>query len=133
MGLMSVQVQTAIIAGVVGIVTGGIGSLIAPWVQWRIERVRLKHARRVETLEVWRNGLAAAEASNKTKAMTFLSQPWYLSLRSELPQDLASKLDKMPQISGVPMQLGAVKMRRHDVAVELNDAIDGIARKWELL
>jgi hypothetical protein len=132
-GLMSVQLQAATVASVVGIVSGSIGSLIAPWVQWRIEKVRLKQARRVETLEMWRNGLAAAEASNATKAHTFLSQRWYLSLRPELPHDVASRLDNSPQISGVPMQLGAVKIRRDDVAVELNNEIDRIPRRWQLL
>ena len=41
---MSIQVQAAIIAAVAGLATGTLGSLVAPWVQWRIEtrRERLK-------------------------------------------------------------------------------------------
>ena len=56
---MSIQVQAAIIAAVAGLATGTLGSLVAPWVQWRIEtrRERLKGTR----VNEWRAGLAEAE------------------------------------------------------------------------
>jgi hypothetical protein len=50
---MSPEIVTALIAGVVGLLTGAIGSLIAPWVNWGIEKRRKRHENRANLINTW--------------------------------------------------------------------------------
>jgi hypothetical protein len=43
---MSDTILTAVIGGIAGLITGTIGSLIAPWVHWGIEKRRSQAERR---------------------------------------------------------------------------------------
>src|SRR5581483_9896050 len=47
----------AVIPAILGLVSGAIGSLVAPWVQWRIERKREKLAYKKEMIRRWRQFL----------------------------------------------------------------------------
>jgi hypothetical protein len=83
---MSIQVQAAIIAAVAGLATGTLGSLVAPWVQWRIETRRERLKGRTTRVNEWRAGLAEAEGYETLEhgtfsSRSFLTEPWYLSLR----------------------------------------------------
>ena len=48
---MEPSTTNAIIAGLVGLITGAIGSLIAPWVQWGVEKRRKKLERRTALIQ----------------------------------------------------------------------------------
>jgi hypothetical protein len=39
-----------IISGVIGLIAGIIGSLIAPWVHWGIEKRKIRHQKRIEMI-----------------------------------------------------------------------------------
>jgi hypothetical protein len=54
---MEASIVNAIIAGTVGLITGAIGSLIAPWVNWNIDKRRQKNKRRIELIKVERNNI----------------------------------------------------------------------------
>ena len=81
---MDISIINAIIAGVVGLVTGAIGSLIAPWIQWGIEKKRQKQNRRIELISEWRCSAygildsrireyhIAVEAANVQKETTYV-------------------------------------------------------------
>ncbi|HEX5317039.1 MAG TPA: hypothetical protein VFX22_10355, partial [Candidatus Kapabacteria bacterium] len=46
--------NSTIISAIIGLVTGAIGSLIAPWSQWLVERHRALLANRKSQLNEWR-------------------------------------------------------------------------------
>jgi len=54
---MSTEVVVALIGGGSGLVTGTVGSLVAPWSVWRAEKQKLRHARMAELMSEWREGV----------------------------------------------------------------------------
>jgi hypothetical protein len=55
MSHMDASTVNAIIAGIVGLVAGAVGSLIAPWVQWGVEKRRKRCERRTALIQRWRD------------------------------------------------------------------------------
>jgi len=51
-----------VISAVVGLVSGAIGSLIAPWINWRIEKVRLKIEYQRKRIAGWREAIEQANS-----------------------------------------------------------------------
>jgi hypothetical protein len=51
---MDPSILSAIIGGAAGLITGIIGSLFAPWINWGIEKKRKKQDRRAELIKQWR-------------------------------------------------------------------------------
>lgn len=47
-----------VVAAVIGFVTGGLGSLVAPWANWGVEKQRQRQERRRKVLEEARNLVA---------------------------------------------------------------------------
>lgn len=79
-----------IIAGVIGLITGAIGSLIAPWVQWGIEKRRIKQKRRIELLEEWRRIISKPNFDRKD----LLESPYYASLRNLLKEEVRKEIER---------------------------------------
>ncbi|WP_133802492.1 hypothetical protein [Kribbella caucasensis] len=127
---MSIQVQTAVIAAVAGLLSGSIASLAAPWVTWRIEKVRERASGQTARLAEWRTGLAIAEASGQMDDRHFLRETWYLSLRPHLADDVRSRMEFTPRISGA-LRFDGVD-HRPALAVMISDEIDRIAKAWDL-
>ena len=80
----------AIIAGVVGLISGAIGSLVAPWVAWGIEKRRIKHDRRVELIVRWREILSDQDFDRTH----LLNDPSYGPLKELLSQKAKEKLER---------------------------------------
>ena len=80
----------AIIAGGVGLVTGAIGSLIAPWVQWGIEKKRRKHERRLELIHSWRELLSHENFDRGA----LLNNPSYGPLRDLLDEKVRKEIER---------------------------------------
>ncbi len=117
----------ALVGGLAGIVTGAIASLIAPWVNWRIERVRQLHADRRARVDEWRQGLADAESNDRMEDRRFLREPWYLSLRPHLDVGAVGELETQRRFTAT---LGGAQRHRH--ASTLSDEIDRISQEWRV-
>lgn len=59
------EIAVALISGGVGLTTGIVGSLFAPWANWGIEKRRLQRASRVERIKEWREGVTALREAEK--------------------------------------------------------------------
>jgi hypothetical protein len=57
------EIAVALISGGVGLTTGIVGSLIAPWANWGVEKRRLRQESRVERIGEWRDGVEALRAA----------------------------------------------------------------------
>lgn len=51
---MASEIAIAVISSGTGLFAGLVGSLIAPWVNWGVEKRRLRRARGVQRIEEWR-------------------------------------------------------------------------------
>ncbi|MFC6157191.1 hypothetical protein [Kribbella jiaozuonensis] len=129
---MDTGVQTALIGAGAGLLSGGIASLVAPWVTWQLERRRQLHKDRLAMLAEWREGLREAESNSPQmdRLRSFLTTPWYKTLRPHLNPSLRDDLELTPILAG---SIGTPVIKyRQDVAVLLNDEIDRIAKEWDM-
>ena len=94
---MDANVIAAVFGAVGGVVTGTISSLIAPWVQWGIEKRRKRFERRRSLINSWRDMVARVRkrceeevendrAKKPDPGDVLLEQPEYASLRPHLSQ-----------------------------------------------
>jgi hypothetical protein len=123
---MSQEVVTALIAGVVGLITGAIGSLVAPWVNWGIEKRRKKHENRAALISIWRQIIGGSNFERHH--MT--GHPSYGALKPLLSQDAAEQLHRPPN-SHIVVQ-GGSGLGDADRSL-LQREIARIEREWELL
>ena len=86
---MKATVLMYVIPAVLGFLGGVIGSLIAPWVQWGVEKRRLRQAKRRELISNCRM-LLATDVDNKTFRKTEL----YSKLRPHLYQLVIEEVEK---------------------------------------
>ncbi|MFC1808154.1 hypothetical protein ACFL0T_07330 [Candidatus Omnitrophota bacterium] len=79
-----------IIAGIIGLISGAIASLFAPWIHWGIEKRRIKYKHRLELLKQWRSivALPSFDRSN------MLESSYYGSLRELLKEDIRKEIER---------------------------------------
>jgi hypothetical protein len=85
-----------VITAGIGVITGGIGSLIAPWWNWRIELKRLRFQQKKDTIAKWRTMLAEAiqkSAEKGDEIQKFLeANADFYSLQEQLAPDTINGL-----------------------------------------
>jgi hypothetical protein len=115
-----VELKVAIIAGVVGLLTGVVGSLVAPWVQWGIEKRRFRLNRRLEYIKQWRRFVSDDfDQSSFKETRTFKTMQPYLS------QDLIAKIEDQAIYASMT---GGDPIRS-----QLLDEITSLEREWKLI
>jgi hypothetical protein len=87
---MSQGIITALIAGAVGLLTGAIGSLIAPWVNWGIEKRRKRHDNRARLINTWR----AVISDPNFERTRITTHPTYGSLKPLLTKQAIESLHR---------------------------------------
>jgi hypothetical protein len=87
---MSEQLDSAIIAALVGLVTGAAGSLVAPWVGWGIEKRRKLVERRINLFEYWKSVLSRSDFD----CGMLLSDPNWGALRPLLTADALKQIER---------------------------------------
>jgi hypothetical protein len=124
--LRDVITSGPIISGLVGLITGAIGSLIAPWVQWGVEKRRHRREARRERIAAWR----AAVDRDDFEPRQFAGSDAYATLRAYLPEDLRQEIDgwRNPTMFVAPPRAG-----RYPIQGRLLQEIARIERKWGLI
>ena len=127
----------ALISGGVGLTTGIIGSLFAPWANWGVEKRRLKRQRRVERIKEWRDGVGELDFCEKNHGQeAYLStdringdvrtKAWWVTLRPEMAHDVRKEVE---DLSATP-----IPPRRGQVSKLIEHEITRIERdKWKLV
>lgn len=123
---MSDTILTALIAGVVGLVTGAVGSLIAPWVNWGIEKRRKQFENRSELVHQWRDIIANADFDRSL----MLKSPFYGSLRPLLSPETLQKIERPS--THIYSVIGGPPIDNHDRTTLLHE-VARIERKWKLV
>ncbi|MFI1918994.1 hypothetical protein [Nocardia sp. NPDC020380] len=118
---MASEIISTLISGGVGLVTGVIGSLAAPWANWGVEKRRLTRQRRAELLAEWRAGIdqiriledqirpmipvpgsgnafIVADNGNPDPLEANIGrQNWYVSLKLQLSDQTRTKVEELRQ------------------------------------
>jgi len=87
---MDISTTNVLVSGVIGLISGGVGSLIAPWVQWGIEKRKSRLQKKIDYISKWRL-LAAKEEFDR---MEFMSSPEYQTLRTFLRKGEIKQLER---------------------------------------
>ena len=122
---MTDSFQAAVIGAAAGLISGTVGSLVAPWIHWGIERRRrVLDARRV-LVDEWRTAVGK-EPFDKGE---FRNSGAYASLRPHLTVKLVRQIES----DSIVVRTGGRGAGADNLAPQLHDAIVGIERRWRMV
>lgn len=87
---MEVSTVNALIAGIIGLIMGAIGSLGAPWINWGIEKRRKRNERRIELIGIWRKLISIYSFDRRQ----LLNDPAYGPLRELLREEVRTEIER---------------------------------------
>ncbi len=112
-----------IISAVVGLITGAIASLIAPWVQWGVEKSRSRVEYRRAQISRWRD---AIESFDFDSGLSFGDTSIYAEIRPYLEPSFVSSYEAGTIFASGGRGPNHVKQR-------FLDAVSKQERKWDLI
>lgn len=117
---MDLEISTVntIISGVVGLIAGTIGSLVAPWVNWKIEKKRMRRSKRQGLLTQLRVYLESPSSRQNV-----LEEKEYLQLKKHMRKKVVSNLEK----GGRPHRMD------RDKKEVLLDELHHLEEKWDII
>ena len=124
---MSENIITAIIAGVVGLTTGAIGSLVAPWMHWGIEKKRKKIERKMQLVKHWQEVLSEPTFN----LVTFRDDSTFAILKPLLSKNALNTVERQLPIIKLTIisNIAPVDTERNMLMSE----VARIEREWGLL
>lgn len=112
------------IPALTGLLAGAIGSLIAPWINWGIEKRKLRLTARRELITTARHSLEAGLKKNDFRESTIYSQ-----LRPFLSEHTQKKIET----DTVTVQVGGRGAGANNYRPDVLDEIHTLEKKWKLL
>ena len=110
---------------ILGFIAGVLGSLVAPWVHWAIEKHRSKLQYRVGLVQEWRETMDGCLRDGRD----FMETRAYLSLRPHVSPDVLKKVE-----DGRGLYATGSAVRPGDARHQwLCDEIDRVEREWDLV
>lgn len=116
----------ALIAAAVGLITGAIGSLIAPWIHWGIEKRRKRFESRSDLIRRWREILGDPEFDRSK----MLNNPSYGALRPLLSTEALKEVERPS--THINCYMGGPPIDDHDRMTLLHE-VARIEKAWGLL
>jgi hypothetical protein len=114
-----------VISAVVGLIAGAVGSLMAPWVHWSIEKRREAAKYRVDTIARWR---AAIDTFDFDRG-NFGDTTTYAEMRSHMREEVIRKFEAQRTIH-VPPDGGRGDQLARQWA---SDELSRIQQSWGLI
>jgi len=112
-----------IISGIVGLITGTIASLIAPWVQWGIEKSRSRIEYRRTQIKRWRDVI---ESFDFDSGISFGDTSIYAEIRPYLETGFVNAFEGRTFFASGGRGSNHVKHK-------LLDSVSKQERKWDLI
>ena len=113
-----------VVAAIAGLITGTIASLVAPWVNWRVQRVRERTEYRRQQIKRWREAIEAFDFSGNNFADTVV----YAELRPYLNEEFRKGLET-GRVFTAPARGRGASALKHTVL----DVITERERAWKLI
>lgn len=114
-----------VIAGLLGLTGGVVGSLVAPWVQWAIEKRRKKVERRQDLVDRWREAIADYDGTGEE----FASTPEYAAMRPHLDEEALDTMERGKIHIKKSRHSGSGKLWRKTML----DQVTQIEQEWDLV
>lgn len=125
---MDSTVKVAVIGALAGLISGALASLIAPWINWGIEKRRLRLQDRKELVDRWRdmcmNWRYHAPHNAPARLHLGLERSW-ISLKPKLKKSVLNEVIKHDEQAITYEQ-------REQLASILLDDIARLEKKWGL-
>lgn len=121
---MAIEWTPIIVAAVSGLGAGTVGSLVAPWAQWNIEKVRQRVEARREFIESCRSLIATDISSQE-----FRETVEYSRLRPHLSEHIRKKIER----DTIQIQMGGRGGGANNFGPRLQDEITMLETKWKLI
>jgi hypothetical protein len=112
-----------LISAALGLIGGVVGSLVAPWVQWAVEKRRNIYDYRRVLIRVWREKIEGFDYS----AGSIGDTATYAAIRPLLDPEIRKKLENSRTVI-IPGVRGP-----HPIKQLLLDKVSRIERKWGLM
>jgi hypothetical protein len=113
-----------VLPSVLGLIAGVVGSLVAPWVQWAVEKRRGRTNHRRELIKTWRSDFQKFDYDDHRLG----DSAAYTSLRPHLRPEVRDAIEK-PRTAYVPNEgrHGSVKQQM------LLDEVARLEKEWGLV
>jgi hypothetical protein len=132
---VAAEIWAGVIGGVAGLATGALGSVIAPWVNWGIEKQRGDRKHKRDLIASWRAGIASIDDEGSDvdgfpsgylaqHTSRYFRTPWYETLRPYLPEAFRANTER----SNTGPAGGSPRSLKNFLA----DEVDRIEREWGL-
>ncbi|WP_404361320.1 hypothetical protein [Methylotuvimicrobium sp. KM1] len=121
---MAIEWTPILVAAASGLGAGIVGSLVAPWAQWKIEETRERASARRKFIESCRT-LIASEISSQE----FRETPEYARLRPHLSERVRMQIES----DTIHIQMGGRGGGANNFAPKLLDEIATLEKKWKLI
>ncbi len=122
------KIVIVIISSIAGLISGAIGSLIAPWIKWGIEKRRLKLSERKNLI----NNLREFVSSENYEYAEFMDSVLYTRIKPFLSKELIFNLEKPIDSINVNVRIGRktiIENYQSEILFELAQ----IEREWQLI
>lgn len=116
-----------IVSAIVGLITGAIASLVAPWAHWRVDIQRQKREAKQEIITTFRSQLVRfLETTTDPAVRDYFQSSTYYRIREYLDRGYVAELEK----------LWDTELRHPSVKSLINRLLSDLARlekDWDLL
>jgi len=113
-----------IISGVIGLLTGAIGSLVAPWMNWGIKKREMKFQKKTELLNAVRNNI---DFSINFSYSSFNETSLYSQIKPYLDNKIITKINSSSKMN----MMGLLKSENQKN--ELLEIINQLEKKWKII
>ncbi len=116
-----------ILPAILGFVAGAVGSLIAPWVNWGIEKRRERRKRRQELVDSWRQYL-----ENSFEWSAFRNTAVFSQMKPHLSAKIINELDPVEEGEKTTIHLRS-PIGKDTLIKRLLDEIAAVEKQWGLI
>ena len=120
-------IVTKVLPAILGFVAGAIRSLVAPWVNWGIEKRREKTKRRQEFIDSWRRYIEDEFEWNSFRNTAMFSQ-----IKPYLSEKMINELDPVEGTKTPTIHLRS-PIGEDTLTKRLLDEIAAVEKRWNLI
>jgi len=120
-------IVTKVLPAILGFVAGAIRSLVAPWVNWGIEKRREKTKRRQEFIDSWRRYIEDEFEWNSFRNTAMFSQ-----IKPYLSEKMINELDPVEGSETPTIHLRS-PIGEDTLTKRLLDEIAAVEKRWNLI
>lgn len=120
-------IVTKVLPAILGFVAGAIGSLVAPWVNWGIEKRREKRKRRQELVDSW-----CQYIENEFEWSSFRNTAMFSQMKPYLSEKMVKELDPVEAGEKPTIHLRS-PIGEDTLTKRLLDEIAAVEKRWNLI